>query len=92
MNRKIGCLGITRRSMLTAVAALPVLSNPLIRTSARAQDADPLPSWNNGRAKQSIIAFVQATTDASSSKLIPQEARIATFDGWHLHPGALRGG
>jgi phosphoglycolate phosphatase-like HAD superfamily hydrolase len=90
MNRKIGCLGITRRSMLTTGAALPVLSNPLIRASAWAQDVDPLPSWNNGPAKQSIIAFVQATTDASSPKFVPQEARVATFDQdgtlWVEHP------
>jgi phosphoglycolate phosphatase-like HAD superfamily hydrolase len=76
--------------MLTTFAALPVLANPLIRTSARGQDADPLPSWNNGPAKQAIIAFVQATTDASSPKLVPQEARIATFDQdgtlWVEHP------
>ena len=52
--------------------------------------ADPLPSWNEGAAKQAIIAFVRATTDASSSKFVPEEARIATFDQdgtlWVEHP------
>ena len=90
MHGKIRCRGITRRSLLTTVAALPALSNTLMRTSARAQDADPLPSWNKGPAKQSIIAFVQATTDASSPKFVPQQARIATFDQdgtlWVEHP------
>src|SRR5262249_13748280 len=62
----------------------------LLRTSGWAQSADPLPSWNDGAAKQSILAFVQATTDASGTKFVPQEARIATFDQdgtlWVEHP------
>jgi phosphoglycolate phosphatase-like HAD superfamily hydrolase len=41
---------------------------------------DPLPSWNNGPAKQSILDFVHKTTDAGSSSFVPQEERIATFD------------
>jgi hypothetical protein len=56
------------------------LSTPMLRRSGSAQGADPLSSWNNGAAKQTIIAFVQATTDASSPKFVPQEARVATFD------------
>jgi phosphoglycolate phosphatase-like HAD superfamily hydrolase len=52
--------------------------------------ADPLPSWNNGPAKQAIIAFVQATTDKASPTFVPPEARIATFDQdgtlWVEHP------
>jgi hypothetical protein len=83
-------LGITRRSVLSTVAAFSLLSSPLIRTFARAQGVDPLPSWNNGAAKQAILAFVHDTTDASSSKFVPEEARIATFDQdgtlWVEHP------
>jgi phosphoserine phosphatase len=41
---------------------------------------DPLPSWNDGPAKQAIVAFVQATTDQASAAFVPPEARIATFD------------
>jgi phosphoglycolate phosphatase-like HAD superfamily hydrolase len=51
---------------------------------------DPLPSWNDGPAKQAIVAFVQATTDQSSPTFVPPEARIATFDQdgtlWVEHP------
>jgi len=69
---------------------LPLLLSPLLRTSGLAQDTDPLPSWNDGAAKQAIIAFVHATTDASNPKFVPQEARIATFDQdgtlWVEHP------
>ena len=51
---------------------------------------DPLPSWNDGPAKKAIIEFVKATTDKSSPKYVPPEARIATFDQdgtlWVEHP------
>jgi len=41
---------------------------------------DPLPSWNNGPAKQAILTFVKETTDRGSSKFVDPVARIATFD------------
>jgi hypothetical protein len=51
---------------------------------------DPLPSWNDGTAKKAILDFVHATTDKSSSKFVPPEQRIATFDQdgtlWVEHP------
>ena len=51
---------------------------------------DPLPSWNEGAAKKAIVEFVRATTDKTSSKFVPPEARIATFDQdgtlWVEHP------
>jgi phosphoglycolate phosphatase-like HAD superfamily hydrolase len=50
----------------------------LLITSAQAQD--PLPSWNEGPAKQAIVEFVRATTDKASPKFVPPEERIATFD------------
>jgi hypothetical protein len=58
-------------------------------TQALAQ-TDPLPSWNDGPAKQAIVEFVQTTTDKSSTKFVPPEERIATFDQdgtlWVEHP------
>lgn len=51
----------------------------LVATAALAQ-TDPLPSWNEGPAKQAILAFVQATTEPSNPGYVPPEARIATFD------------
>jgi len=80
MHKTISRSRISRRSVLSTAAMLPLLLSPLLRTSGLAQDTDPLPSWNDGAAKQAIIAFVHATTDASSPKFVPQEARIATFD------------
>jgi len=42
--------------------------------------ADPLPSWNDGPAKQSIINFVEKVTKPGSSDFVPVPERIATFD------------
>src|SRR5947207_7295794 len=47
-------------------------------TTAYAQD--PLPSWNDGQVKQSIIAFVEKVTKEGSPDFVPLEERIATFD------------
>jgi hypothetical protein len=41
---------------------------------------DPLPSWNDGPARQAIVDFVRQTTDASSPQFVPPDRRIATFD------------
>jgi phosphoglycolate phosphatase-like HAD superfamily hydrolase len=41
---------------------------------------DPLPSWNEGDAKQAILAFVDAVTDESGPDHVPPSARIAVFD------------
>ena len=42
--------------------------------------ADPLPSWNEGAAKQSIVAFVERVSKEGTSDFVPPAARIATFD------------
>jgi hypothetical protein len=82
--------GISRRVLLSTLAALPILPAPILRSTALAQAADPLPSWNDGAAKQAIIAFVRDTTDSSSPKFVTPGARIATFDQdgtlWVDHP------
>ena len=50
----------------------------------------PLPSWNDGPTKQSILEFVDAVTDPSSPDFVPVEERIATFDNdgtmWNEKP------
>jgi phosphoglycolate phosphatase-like HAD superfamily hydrolase len=59
-------------------------------TSNIARAQDPLPSWNDGAAKQAIVNFVQTTTDSSSTNFVPPAERIATFDQdgtlWVEHP------
>jgi hypothetical protein len=47
---------------------------------AFAQDTNPLPSWNDGAAKQSIVDFVVAVTREGSPDFVPAWQRIATFD------------
>ena len=49
----------------------------LLWTSA---PADPLPSWNEGPAKKSIIDFVTKVTTAGGKDFVPVAERIATFD------------
>jgi phosphoglycolate phosphatase-like HAD superfamily hydrolase len=61
----------------------------IVFAQARAQ-TDPLPSWNDGPARKTIVEFVQATTDKAGPKFVAPEARIATFDQdgtlWVEHP------
>jgi phosphoglycolate phosphatase-like HAD superfamily hydrolase len=53
-------------------------------------ETDPLPSWNDGPAKQAIVDFVKATTTQDSPQFVPSAERIATFDQdgtlWVSHP------
>ena len=69
---------------LFAVALVSAFA--LITTIARAQDPStslgtgPLPSWNDGAAKKSIIDFVEKVTKDGSPDFVPVAERIATFD------------
>lgn len=47
---------------------------------AIAQTADPIPSWSDGKAKQSIISFVAKVTKEGSPDFVTPAERIATFD------------
>lgn len=47
---------------------------------ALARTADPLPSWNDGKTKQSIVEFVRKVTTKGSPDFVPPAERIATFD------------
>jgi phosphoserine phosphatase len=73
----------SRRAIFSLVAA------PFGIANAQTQ-GDPLPSWNNGSAKQAIISFVKDTTSRSSPKFVEPGDRIATFDQdgtlWTEHP------
>ena len=42
--------------------------------------ADPLPSWNQGEIKQTIISYATSVSDPNSKAFIPEIDRIATFD------------
>lgn len=66
------------KTELTAIVAvlgwIPGLAWP-----AEARE-DPLPSWNDGPARQAIVEFVRAATDPTGPAFVPPEERIATFD------------
>ena len=70
---------LSRRLLLSTMAALPTLIAALRSTPALAQ-ADPLPSWNDGATKKSITDFVARVTTQGGPDFVPVEERIATFD------------
>jgi phosphoglycolate phosphatase-like HAD superfamily hydrolase len=69
--------------------SLAVLGLSFIVTTA-AWATDPLPSWNEGAAKQAIMEFVKATTQEGGNQFVSPAERIATFDQdgtlWVEHP------
>jgi len=60
---------------------------PGVHASAQ---TDPLPSWNEGAAKEAIVDFVRETTTQGSPGYVPPAERVATFDQdgtlWVEHP------
>ena len=63
------------KALLTSAAGAIVLS----KSGALAQ-GDPLPSWKDGKAKQSILDFVATVTREGSPGFVPAPQRVATFD------------
>ncbi len=72
-----------QRLLLAVCACLTVL---LLHVTGQSPDAkpsaaaDPLPSWNEGKAKQSIIDFVTKVTKEGTPDFVPVPERIAVFD------------
>jgi phosphoglycolate phosphatase-like HAD superfamily hydrolase len=64
-----------RRSLVVFSILFVAISSPI----ARAAD-DPLPSWNDGPTKQSILKFVEKVTTEGSPDFVRRYDRIATFD------------
>lgn len=52
----------------------------VLASSAVAFAEDPLPSWNDGPTKSSILDFVECATNDGCKMYVPPEERIATFD------------
>ena len=68
---------ITQRALRTVFI---VCLSLIFGGAATAQAADALPSWEDGKAKESIIAFVAKVTQEGSSRLRAAAERIAVFD------------
>lgn len=58
----------------------PCLAALLMIAGAAAAQADPLPSWNDGLAKEAIVNFVAAVTQEGGRDFVPPAERIAAFD------------
>ena len=64
---------------VVSTLAFVLLTLGMLSTAAAAE-RDPLPSWNEGTAKRSIIEFVNRVTQPGSPDFVDPEQRIATFD------------
>ena len=71
------------------------LAGVLAFAASASHAADPLPSWNEGRAKQAVTAFVEKTTKEGSADFVPVPERIAVFDNdgtlWSEQPVYFQG-
>jgi len=84
-------IAITRRAASVGLFLLAIVGAPAgVMAQAAAPGSDPLPSWNDGPARQAILDFVKTTTDQANASFVPQSERIATFDQdgtlWVEHP------
>ena len=72
MKRAITC---------TALLAVLLISAGCGETAEQtAGIVEPLPSWNDGLAKERILDFVTAVSDPGSKDFVAPEARVAVFD------------
>jgi phosphoglycolate phosphatase-like HAD superfamily hydrolase len=70
---------VTLLSCARRLAVVVLVMLVCIASDARAQ-SDPLPSWNDGAAKQAILDFVARVTRDDGPDHVPTAARIAVFD------------
>jgi hypothetical protein len=63
-----------------SIAALTLGFTLTFASIAIADTTDPLPSWNDNKSKNTIIAFVKKVTKKGSPDFVPITKRIATFD------------
>lgn len=84
---------VTRRKTLAAAAFVSM--GLAFGVGPVAAQADPLPSWNEGSAKQAIKAFVEKVTKEGGPDFVPVAERIATFDNdgtlWSEQPNYFQG-
>jgi phosphoserine phosphatase len=76
----VGCNPPARDAAAPAAATPPASSVPAV----------PLPSWNDGPAKKTLIDFVGRTTREGAPDFVPATERVAVFDNdgtlWAEHP------
>lgn len=68
------------RAFIRNLARGGIVLLSLYAGAAAFAQTDPLPSWNEGKAKQAILEFVGKVTREGGAEFVPPERRIATFD------------
>ncbi|WP_441470503.1 HAD family hydrolase [Bosea sp. RAF48] len=85
-------LATRRDALVTALIASVAMATG---TSPVTAQTDPLPSWNDGNAKQAIKTFVEKVTRQGGPDFVPVAERIATFDNdgtlWSEQPLYFQG-
>src|SRR5947208_12005107 len=70
-------ISFSRRVVLGCMVASGIAFGTTVPSLAQ---SDPLPSWNDGAAKTSILEFVAKVTKEGGPDFVAPGARIATFD------------
>ncbi len=73
----VNAVSTRRLPLVWLLATLMALPAP---AGAVAPAPDPLPSWNDGPAKRSIVEFVRRVSDAAAPGHVPVPERVAVFD------------
>jgi hypothetical protein len=73
-------LTTTMKTIFQKTILAATLVGVMAFTTINLRAQDPLPSWNDGAAKKSIVEFVTKVTKPGSPDFVPVPERIATFD------------
>ena len=68
------------RRMFAVLLAIGLTGLVTVDVHTEIAAPDPLPSWNDGPTKRSIIDFVMAVTKEGGTDYVAPPERIATFD------------
>src|SRR5580698_10007139 len=81
LSRRLFLIDAVASAVAATIFSNCKISSAQISGAPPAPSADnPLPSWNDGPAKQAIASFVQQTTTEGSAQFVQPEERVATFD------------
>ena len=80
MNRSLQCWSVVVLWLFLATGCSRESTPGPPPAPASVQPADPLPSWNEGAARKSIIDFVARITREGGPDFVPVPERVATFD------------
>ena len=81
------CASCGSQPAVAAATSTPTSAQPSVQSvkASPSVKTDPLPSWNDGPTKQSILDFVQKVSRQGSDTFVPVAERVAVFD----HDGTL---